>query len=169
MQQGLAWPLPAELDEAGLEALLYRKPAPPRALRAAGLCADPPGAQAQRRHAAAAVGGIREGARAERVPVQPVLPALPRLPRQARPLDAPGAPRRGEGVHRLQRRHRRGDRCEERRDPHRRRSSWRRWAPRNTPTRRRPGRRRLPDWIGSTIRMLEFFGAVPELCGSRTI
>ena len=29
LQQGLAWPLPAELDEAGLEALLYRKPAPP--------------------------------------------------------------------------------------------------------------------------------------------
>ncbi len=29
LQQGLPWPLPAELDEAGLEALLYRKVAPP--------------------------------------------------------------------------------------------------------------------------------------------
>jgi len=29
MGQGLAWPLPARLDEAGLEALMYRKPAPP--------------------------------------------------------------------------------------------------------------------------------------------
>jgi transposase len=29
LQQGLGWPLPAELDEAGLEALMYRKPAPP--------------------------------------------------------------------------------------------------------------------------------------------
>jgi transposase len=27
--QGLAWPLPTELDEAGLEALMYRKPVPP--------------------------------------------------------------------------------------------------------------------------------------------
>jgi DNA-binding Xre family transcriptional regulator len=29
MGQGLAWPLPAQLDEAGLEALMYRKPALP--------------------------------------------------------------------------------------------------------------------------------------------
>ena len=29
LQQGLAWPLPADLDEAGLEGLMYRKPAPP--------------------------------------------------------------------------------------------------------------------------------------------
>ena len=29
VEQGLGWPLPAELDEAGLEALMYRKPAPP--------------------------------------------------------------------------------------------------------------------------------------------
>jgi hypothetical protein len=29
LQQGLGWPLPAELDEAALEALMYRKPAPP--------------------------------------------------------------------------------------------------------------------------------------------
>ena len=29
LQKGLAWPLPAELDEARLEALMYRKPAPP--------------------------------------------------------------------------------------------------------------------------------------------
>ena len=29
LQQGLGWPLPAELDEAGLEGLMYRKPAPP--------------------------------------------------------------------------------------------------------------------------------------------
>jgi hypothetical protein len=28
-QSGLGWPLPAELDEAGLEALMYRKAAPP--------------------------------------------------------------------------------------------------------------------------------------------
>ena len=56
VQQGLAWPLPAELDEAGLEALMYRKARAARALRAAGLCADPPGAQAQRRHPAAARG-----------------------------------------------------------------------------------------------------------------
>src|ERR1700728_710503 len=27
-QKGLAWPLPADLDEAGLEGLMYRKPAP---------------------------------------------------------------------------------------------------------------------------------------------
>src|ERR1700721_2640128 len=29
IQKGLAWPLPAALDEAGLEALMYRKPASP--------------------------------------------------------------------------------------------------------------------------------------------
>jgi transposase len=29
VHKGLAWPLPAALDEAGLEALMYRKPAPP--------------------------------------------------------------------------------------------------------------------------------------------
>ena len=29
LKQDLGWPLPAGLDEAGLEALMYRKPAPP--------------------------------------------------------------------------------------------------------------------------------------------
>jgi transposase len=29
LQQGPAWPLPAQPDEAGVEALIYRKPAPP--------------------------------------------------------------------------------------------------------------------------------------------
>ena len=51
VQNGLGWPLPRELDEAGLEALMYRKAAPP-----AGICPDPPRAQAQRGHPAAALG-----------------------------------------------------------------------------------------------------------------
>ena len=29
LKEGVGWPLPAQLDEAGLEALMYRKPAPP--------------------------------------------------------------------------------------------------------------------------------------------
>jgi hypothetical protein len=33
MQKGLGWPLPAELDEAGLEALLYRRTRRPSATR----------------------------------------------------------------------------------------------------------------------------------------
>ncbi len=65
LQQSLAWPLPAELDEAGLEALMYRKPAPPERYTRPDYATDPPSAQAQRRHAAALVGGIREGVRAE--------------------------------------------------------------------------------------------------------
>ena len=44
--QGLGWPLPAELDEAGLEALLYCKAAPPA--RCSKPCSNAPSAKARR-------------------------------------------------------------------------------------------------------------------------
>ena len=58
LQKGLGWPLPADLDDGQLEAPAVPPERASRALRGAGLCPRPPGAEAQRRHAAAAVGGV---------------------------------------------------------------------------------------------------------------
>ena len=90
VQKGLGWPLPAELDEAGLEALLYRKAAPPERY------AQPDYALIHQELKRKGVTlqllweEYEKAYGAERLPLQPVLPALPRIPRQARPLDAPG-------------------------------------------------------------------------------
>jgi hypothetical protein len=67
----------------------------------AGPGVGPPGAQEGRGDPAAAVGGVPGGARRSRVRLQPVLRDLPALGAEARAFDAPGAPGRGEDVHRL--------------------------------------------------------------------
>ena len=98
-QSGLGWPLPADLTDAGLEARLFRRPAPgptgPTRLRA-----HPRRAQAQRGHAAAALGGVPAGP-SLRLPLHPVLRDLPAVGAAAAAVDAAGAPRRREDLHRL--------------------------------------------------------------------
>ena len=116
VQKGLEWPLPADLDEAGLEALMYRKAAAPERYAQPDYAVIHQELKRKGVRAAVALGPEYEDAQGERVSLQPVLPALSRPPRPARPLDAPGASSRREAVHRLQRRWRRGHRPEERRD-----------------------------------------------------
>ena len=70
-QQGLGWPLPAELDDAALEARLFPRAAAGARAGPARLRAHPPRAQARRRHAAAPLGGVRPGP-SERLPLHPV-------------------------------------------------------------------------------------------------
>jgi hypothetical protein len=103
VHKGLGWPLPEDLDEAGLEALLFRQ---------AAACE-----QYERPEFAAIHQELkRKGVTLQllweeyRVPhgraglrLQPVLRALPGLSRQPWALDAPGASSRREAVHRLQR------------------------------------------------------------------
>ena len=91
-QQGLGWPLPAELDDAALEARLFRRAAPAHD-RVRPDCAyihrEP---QARRRHAAAPLGGVRSGPSARLSP-HPVLRDLPAVGRD-------GCGRRCGRVHR---------------------------------------------------------------------
>ena len=66
----------------------------------ARLRVHPPGAQARRRHAAVALGGVRPSP-SERLPPHPVLRDLPAVGAAAGAVDAAGPPRRREDVHRL--------------------------------------------------------------------
>ena len=66
----------------------------------ARLRVHPPGAQARRRHAAVALGGVRPGP-SERLPPHAVLRDLPAVGATAGAVDAAGPPRRREDVHRL--------------------------------------------------------------------
>src|SRR6266436_3427575 len=86
---GVSWPLPADLDDEQLEALLF--PAPPQC------------------NPGAAVGGV-PGWCARRVRVFLVLRPLPGLGGPAEADDAPDPYRRREAVCRLRRPHRRGGR-----------------------------------------------------------
>ena len=97
---GMGWPLPAELDDAALEARLFSRPAPAPRPRRARLRVSPPRAQAGRRHAAAALGGVRPGP-SERLPAHAVLRDLPAVGAAAAAVDAARPPGWGEDVHRL--------------------------------------------------------------------
>ena len=98
--RGVGWPLPAELDDAALEADLFPRPAPVRNRGPAGLRVYPPRAQAERCHAVTALGGVRRRP-SERLPLHPVLRGLPAVGGAAAALDAAGAPRRRKDLHRL--------------------------------------------------------------------
>ena len=74
-----------------------------------------PGAQAPRRHADAAVGGVRQR-QPVGLQVHQLLREVPRVRQGAAALDAPGAHRWREAVRRLRRRHRAGGRRQHRRD-----------------------------------------------------
>ena len=99
-QQGFGWPLPAELDDAALEARLFPRPVPVRdRVRPDGRI-HPPGTQARRRHAATALGGAPSGP-SERLPLHPVLRVLPAMGQAAAAVDATDPPRRREDLHRF--------------------------------------------------------------------
>ena len=66
----------------------------------ARLRVHPPRAQARRRHPATPLGGVHPGS-SERLPPHPVLRDLPAVGATAAAVDAAGAPRRREDVHRL--------------------------------------------------------------------
>ena len=122
-----------------------------RALRAAGLCPDPPGAQAQRRHAAAAVGGIRARRTGERAyRYSQFCVHYHDYRGRLAALDAPGAPRRREAVHRLQRRHRRGDRRRQRARSSPREIFVATLGASKYAYAEATWTQTLPDWIGST-------------------
>ena len=98
-RRGVGWPLPAELDDAALEARRSRgprrtQPGPAR------LRVHPPRAQARRGHAAAPVGGVRPGP-SRRLPIHAVLRDLPAVGPASTAVDAAGPPGRREDVHRL--------------------------------------------------------------------
>ena len=80
-EAGLSWPLPDDLDDAALEALLFPKgPAPAKVRPPAGLALRPPRAAAQGRDPHAVVARVQR-APPRRLRLQPVLPPLPGLQR----------------------------------------------------------------------------------------
>ena len=132
----------------------------------ARLRVHPPRVEARRRHAAAPLGGVRPGP-SERLSPHPVLRDLPAVGAPAAAIDAAGAPRRREDVHRLL-----GEAADPRRPSHGRgaaRRAVRRRARREQPHLRRGdrdpaaarlGRRHTPAWSSTS-------GARPP-CGSPT-
>ena len=97
---GLPWPVPPELDEAGVEARLFaRDAAPTVGPPEARLADDPCGAEAEGRHAAAALDRV-QGDGARRLSVHAVLPALSRVGRHHRARLAPSLYGRREVFHR---------------------------------------------------------------------
>ena len=114
-EAGLGWPLPPELDDAQLEALLFPRAAPQVERHAAPDFAHIH--QELKRKGVTLMLLWEEYARRARGPgvsLQPVLPALSPLRGEPEALDAPGTPRRREALHRLLRSdgadHRRGHR-----------------------------------------------------------
>ena len=95
--------------------------------------------------------------------LQRVLQAVSAVGEATAAFDARAALRRRETVLRLREPHR----ADLRRLPARRlsgpRCSSAPWARAAMRTRRRRARRRLPDWLGSHVRMLEFYGASPTI------
>ena len=119
-------------------------------------------AEAARRQSDGAVGGV-PGRPPGRLRLQPVLRPVPRVRAASLAGDAPAPCGRRQGVRRLlgqegaHRRPRRPGWCA------RPRSSSPCSAPRTSPTPRRPGPRRLPDWIGAHVRLFRFLDGVPRL------
>ena len=94
-EAGLAWPLPEDLTDAALEALLLQPVGRPTRLSGpAGLAGDPPRTAPEGRDAVAVVGGV-PGGPSRRLRLQPVLRPLPRLEgRSPRPCARPTLPAR---------------------------------------------------------------------------
>ena len=79
-QRGLGWPLPADLDDAALDARLFPRGRAGARPDPARLRVHPPRAQARQRHAAVAVGGVRANP-SGRLRPHPVLRDLPAMDR----------------------------------------------------------------------------------------
>ena len=97
-ERGLGWPLPAELDDTTLEARLFRRPAP--AAGRARPCAHMTASSSATRHRCSCSG--RSTSRSIRTATATrVLRDLPAVGQAAAAVDAAGAPRRREDLHRL--------------------------------------------------------------------
>jgi hypothetical protein len=99
-QLGLGWPLPAELDDAALEARLFHRPVPVRE-RVRPDCAY---IYRELKRDGVTLQLLWEEVRpgpSERLPLHAVLRALPAMGAAAAAVDAAGPPRRREDVHRL--------------------------------------------------------------------
>ena len=161
-EAGLAWPLPDELDEAALQARLYRREVPLSRTPAAGLCAP-----ARRAGAPAASRGCccgrstRPRSRRAGSTACSAISTGAGSPRQELVLRKNHAPRR-QALRRL----RRPDGAD-RRSAHaarcaRRRSSSPCSAARTTPTPRPPGRRRCPTGSAATCGRSSSSAACPR-------
>ena len=98
---GLEWPLPEELDEAALEARLFSSARTGLPGTGGSRCrADPPGVEACWSHPPPALGRV-PGSESKGICLQPVLCDLRAVGPETEALDAAGAPRRREDLHRL--------------------------------------------------------------------
>ena len=168
-QAGLGWPLPPELDDARARGVAVpARPAAGDQLRRTRLRADLTRSSSARASRCSCCGrSTAPPTRRGRLPLQPVLLALRTLSREPEALHAPGAPRRRQAVHRLQRRHA----CRSSMRPAARSaapsSSSPCWARRTTPTPRRPGPSSCPTGSARTSARSNSWARFP-LCSSRT-
>ena len=169
-QSGLGWPLPAELDDAALEARLFRRPAPVRdRVRVRPDCAYV--------HRELKRDGVtlqllweeHASGPSERLPLHAVLRVLPadrssgcgrRCDRSTAPARRPSSTSRASG---------RAWSTGARASCGRSSCSSRCSAPVASPTPRRPETQQLPDWVDAHIRMVEYFGGATTIVDPRPV